>query len=216
MSKLLTLTTKTRQAVGTRASKALRKQGMVPATVYGRGRKAISVYIEEKELTKYYRKPQYISRVIQLKISEDSSLKVVPKSIDLHPITEIVHHADFIFLEDKIQRMEVPIVYINKENCVGVKRGGYFNIIRRSLVLLCRVDNIPRKIEVDVMDMQISTSLKVKDLKLPDGTKIADKSLVVIASIIGKKGKSDDDSTTDTDVNESKEEISSSKGSASS
>ena len=55
--------------------------------------------------------------------------------------------------------MEVPVVYANKENCIGIKRGGYFNTVKRSLILLCPVNNLPRKIEIDVIDMSINTSL---------------------------------------------------------
>lgn len=196
MSEVLTLAAEMREELGTGASRALRKRGMVPATIYGAGKEPMSIAVEEKELTKYYRKPQYISQVIQFEIGQ-KKFKVLPKAIDLHPITEIARHADFVFLENKLQKMEVPVVYANKENCIGVKRGGYFNTVKRSLTLLCPVDNLPRKIEIDVTDMPISTSLKAKEVALPEGTKLIGDPEFVIASIIGKRGRStdiDDDS----------------------
>lgn len=196
MSEVLTLAAEMREELGTGASRALRKRGMVPATIYGAGKEPMSIAVEEKELTKYYRKPQYISQVIQFEIGQ-KKFKVLPKAIDLHPITEIARHADFVFLENKLQKMEVPVVYANKENCIGIKRGGYFNTVKRSLTLLCPVDNLPRKIEIDVTDMPISTSLKAKEVVLPEGTKLIGDPEFVIASIIGKRGRStdiDDDS----------------------
>ena len=196
MSEVLTLAAEMREELGTGASRALRKRGMVPATIYGAGKEPMSIAVEEKELTKYYRKPQYISQVIQFEIGQ-KKFKVLPKAIDLHPITEIARHADFVFLKNKLQKMEVPVVYANKENCIGVKRGGYFNPVKRSLTLLCPVDNLPRKIEIDVTDMPISTSLKAKEVALPEGTKLIGDPEFVIASIIGKRGRStdiDDDS----------------------
>ena len=196
MSEVLTLAAEMREELGTGASRALRKRGMVPATIYGAGKEPMSIAVEEKELTKYYRKPQYICQVIQFEIGQ-KKFKVLPKAIDLHPITEIARHADFVFLENKLQKMEVPVVYANKENCIGVKRGGYFNTVKRSLTLLCPVDNLPRKIEIDVTDMPISTSLKAKEVVLPEGTKLIGDPEFVIASIIGKRGRStdiDDDS----------------------
>ena len=196
MGEVLTLAAEMREELGTGVSRALRKRGMVPATIYGAGKEPMSIAVEEKELTKYYRKPQYISQVIQFEIGQ-KKFKVLPKAIDLHPITEIARHADFVFLENKLQKMEVPVVYANKENCIGVKRGGYFNTVKRSLTLLCPVDNLPRKIEIDVTDMPISTSLKAKEVALPEGTKLMGDPEFVIASIIGKRSRStdiDDDS----------------------
>ncbi len=205
MSEVLTLAAEMREELGTGASRALRKRGMVPATIYGAGKEPMSIAVEEKELTKYYRKPQYISQVIQFEIGQ-KKFKVLPKAIDLHPITEIARHADFVFLENKMQKMEVPVVYTNKENCIGVKRGGYFNTVKRSLTLLCPVDNLPRKIEADVTDMPISSSLKAKEVMLPEGAKLIGDPEFIIASIIGKRGKTDDlDEPTDQEGGESEE-----------
>ena len=87
---------------------------MVPATIYGTGKDALSIVIEEKEITKYYRKPQYMSQVFQLEIGSKKH-KVLPKDIQLNPITDVVSHADFTFLGNKMQEMKVPVVYLNNE-----------------------------------------------------------------------------------------------------
>lgn len=191
MSEALTLAAEPREDLGTGASRALRKKGMVPATVYGAGKEPLSIAIEEKEITKYYRRPQYISQLFELEIGQ-KKFKVLPKAIQLHPITDIVSHVDFVFLESKMQKMHVPIVYLNKEGCLGVKRGGYFNTVKRFATILCPVEILPRKIEIDVVAMPIGASLKAKDLSIPVGAKLLDNANFVIASIVGKKGKSDD------------------------
>jgi len=191
MNEVLTFAAEMREQLGTGPSRALRRRGMVPVTIYGSGKKPISIAVKERDLTKHYRKPQYISQIIQFE-TDHGKFRVLPKAIDLNPITEIVCHADFVFLEHKIQKIEVPIVYINKENCTGIKRGGYFNIVRRSLTLLCPVDNLPRRIEIDIKDMLIGNSLKAEAALLPRGSKLINDPKLVIASIIGKKGKSTD------------------------
>ena len=124
MSEVVSLIAQIREEVGTGASRSLRKKGMVPATIYGTGNNTLSIAIEEKEITKYYRKPQYMSQVFQLEIGSKKH-KVLPKDIQLNPITDVVSHADFIFLGNKMQKMKVPVVYLNNENSIGVKRGGY-------------------------------------------------------------------------------------------
>lgn len=201
MTEILTLTAEMREEVGTGAARALRRKGMVPATIYGAGKSPISIAIAEKEITKYYRRPQYISQLIQFEIGQ-KKYKVLPKAIELNPLTEIVRHADFVFLEEKMQKMQVPVIYINKDDCIGIKRGGYFNTVKRLLTILCPVDKLPRKIEVDVTDMAITDSVKAKEAVLPEGAKLLEDPEFVIASIIGKRGKTDsldDDETTTTE-----------------
>lgn len=191
MSEVVTLAAELREDLGTGAARSLRRKGRVPAIIYGAGKEPLSISVEEKEITKYYRRPQYLSQLFELEI-EQKKYKVLPKAIELHPITEMVNHADFVFLESKMQKMLVPIVYANKENSLGIKRGGYFNTVKRFLKILCPVANLPRKIEIDVTTMPIGTTIKAKDAPLPEGAILLDNPDFVIASIVGKKGKSDD------------------------
>lgn len=190
MSEALLLNAEAREQKGTGATRALRKRGMVPVTIYGQGKEAISIAIEEKEITKYYRKPQYMTQLFQFEVG-GKKYKVLPKAVQLHPITDVVYHADFIFLEKEFQKMEVPIVYVNSQTSSGVKKGGYFNTVKRFLTLLCSVKNLPRKVEIDVTNMAIGTSIKAKQVNLPEGAKLLGDPGMIIASIVGRKGKSD-------------------------
>ncbi|WP_341758467.1 50S ribosomal protein L25/general stress protein Ctc [Candidatus Tisiphia endosymbiont of Ditula angustiorana] len=187
MSELLELAAEMREKFGTGVARDLRRKGMVPAVVYGSGKEVLAVSIEEKEITKHYRKPGFISTVIQIKVGSKTH-KVLPKAVELHPITDIVRHVDFVHLEEKTQRMEVPVVYEGKERALGVKRGGFFNIIKRTITLLCDVNNIPKNINIDVTNMHIGQSLKAKSIKLPEGVQLASKNDFIIATIIGRKG----------------------------
>lgn len=187
MSELLELAAEMREKFGTGAARDLRRRGMVPAVVYGANKQPLAVSIEEKEITKHYRKPGFISSIVQIKVGNKTH-KVLPKAIELHPITDIVRHVDFVHLEEKTQTMEVPVVYEGKERALGVKRGGFFNIIKRTMTLLCDVNNIPKNINIDVSNMLIGQSLKAKNIKLPEGTQLASKSDFIIATIIGRKG----------------------------
>ncbi|WP_425361166.1 50S ribosomal protein L25/general stress protein Ctc [Candidatus Tisiphia endosymbiont of Stenodema calcarata] len=192
MSELLELAAEMREKFGTGVARELRRKGMVPAMVYGAGKEVLAVSIEEKEITKHYRKPGFISTVIQIKVGSKTH-KVLPKAVELHPITDIVRHVDFVHLEEKTQRMEVPVVYEGKERALGVKRGGFFNIIKRTITLLCDVNNIPKNINIDVTNMHIGQSLKAKSIKLPEGVQLASKNDFIMATIIGRKGSKSED-----------------------
>ncbi|MDX1916367.1 MAG: 50S ribosomal protein L25/general stress protein Ctc [Rickettsiaceae bacterium] len=184
-----------REKLGTGAARALRKDGKVPAIVYGSGHQPVSISIEEKEITKLYRKHGFKSTIIELDI-EGKSCKVLPKSVDLHPTNELVRHADFIFLQrEGMQKVEVPIVYDGKEKCVGLKRGGFFNIIHRKLTLLCPVDNIPVEVKIDVSNMSIGSSIKSQAIKLPDGSSYITHKNFILASITGRGSKTKDTET---------------------
>ena len=191
MSEVVSLVAEMREEIGTGSARALRRKGFIPATIYGAGKQPLSIILSEKEITKYYRKPQYISQVFEFEIGKKKH-KVLPKNIQLHPITDIAYHADFVFLEKEMQKMHVPIIYRNKDNCIGVKRGGYFNIVRRTLQVLCPVSSLIRKIELDVTSMPVGTSIRAKDLVLPKGVKLLGNPEFVISSIIGKKGKNEE------------------------
>ncbi|WP_250310883.1 50S ribosomal protein L25/general stress protein Ctc [Rickettsia endosymbiont of Oedothorax gibbosus] len=198
MSELLELAAEMREKFGTGAARDLRRRGMVPAVVYGANKQPLAVSIEEKEITKHYRKPGFISSIVQIKVGNKTH-KVLPKAVELHPITDIVRHVDFVHLEEKTQTMEVPVVYEGKERALGVKRGGFFNIIKRTMTLLCDVNNIPKNINIDVSNMLIGQSLKAKGIKLPEGTQLASKSDFIIATIIGRKGSKAESEETATD-----------------
>jgi len=187
MSEVVELTAELRENFGTGAARALRRENKVPAIVYGLGASPMAISIEEKEITKLYRKPGFISTVIQIEIGS-TKYKILPKAIELHPTKEIVRHVDFVFLDKKLQKMEVPIVYEGKERALGVKRGGFFNIIKRTVAMLCDVNNIPKNITVDVTNVPIGSSIKSSTIKLPEGCEFVRKDDFIVATIIGRKG----------------------------
>jgi len=184
------LAAEVRQELGTGASRALRRKGRVPATLYGAGNKPMSISVKENEITKLYRRHGFTSIIIDMDI-DGKNHKVLPKSVDLHPITDIVSHVDFVFLDKKIQKVDVPVIFEGRERAICVKRGGFFNIIMRKLPLFCNVGNIPLNIELEVSSMQVGDSIRAKDIKLPEGCSLTSKKDLVIASITGRGSKSD-------------------------
>jgi large subunit ribosomal protein L25 len=187
MSEAVVLLAKMRLEFGTGHARALRKNARVPAIIYGAGKKPIAISLLEKDMTKLYRKPSFTSTIINLDI-DNVQHRVLAKAVELHPVKDIVRHVDFVFLNDKIQKLEVPIIFENKDKALGVKRGGYFNIVKRTISVLCAIDNIPKNIIIDVTNMPVGKSLKSSDLVLPEGCNLLRKDDFIIASIIGSKG----------------------------
>ncbi len=192
MSAITVLKGEARNNIGTGPARELRRNGLIPATLYGNKQEPLSVSLEEKEVTKLYRKPGFTSTVIELEVA-GKKYKVLPKTVDLHPITDLVRHADFVFLPTKgTQKVQVPIVYEGKEKSLGLKRGGFFNIIHRRLELTCPVNNIPSNITIDVSHMIVGSSIKAKNINLPEGCSLISKKDYVLASITGRASKNND------------------------
>ena len=192
MSGNVVLKANLRESVGTGSARELRRNGLIPATVYGNGKSPISISVEEKEVTKIYRKHGFTSTIVEIEL-DGKKHKVLPKTVDLHPITDLVRHADFVFVADKgTQKVSVPIVYEGKERSVGVKRGGFFNIIHRKINLICDPKKIPTDIQIDVASMSVGSSLRAMKIKLPEGCTLDSKKDFVLASITGRGGKSSD------------------------
>lgn len=182
---------KVRETLGTGSARELRRQGMIPATIYGNDNKPMSVAVEEKEVTKLYRKHGFTSTVLEIDI-DGKKFKVIPKTVDLHPVKEMVRHADFMFLAAKgTQKVAVPVVYEGKEKSVGIKRGGFFNIIKRKLMLNVPVTNVPQDIKVNISEMEVGESVWSRDITLPEGCSFAFKNEVVLASMTGRSKKAD-------------------------
>lgn len=192
MSEMVVLSATKRDKIGTGSSRALRGAKLVPAVAYGEGQEVMSIAIQEKEITKLYRAHGFTSTVIGIEI-DGKIHKVLPKAIQLHPITDIVSHVDFVFLGKDIQKVEVPIIFEGKDRALGVKRGGFFNIIFRRIALNCAVNSIPKNIVIDVTNMSVGASILASHLQLPSGCTLATKSELVIASITGRGSKTDVD-----------------------
>jgi large subunit ribosomal protein L25 len=177
------------RSCGTGAARALRRNGMVPASVYGTMKENLSISLETKEIMKICRKPGFFSKVIEIELKGEK-IKVLPQAIELHPVTDIVRHVDFMFLGEKTHKVLVPLIFEGKERSPGIKRGGYFNTVKRSIKIECDSDAVPSAITIDVSNMRIGQSLKAKDLPLPSGSSLLCSQDTIVASIIGNKGSS--------------------------
>lgn len=190
MSEITNLIAKERTEIGTGPSRALRRTGMIPGIVYGSEKKPLSITLAEKDVTRLYRKHGFTSTVIELDL-DGKKHKVLPKAVELNPINELVRHVDFVHVGEGLQKVDVPVVFEGKERSIGIKRGGFLNIIFRKIKLLCPSNNIPCDITIDISSMGIGSSIRGSGLKLPEGCALVSKNDFIVASITGRGGKDD-------------------------
>ncbi|MDB1135288.1 50S ribosomal protein L25/general stress protein Ctc [Candidatus Anaplasma sp. TIGMIC] len=156
-----------RERCGTGSARALRAAGLIPAVIYGKGREPMNISLHYVDFLKKCRSFSIFSKLIELCIGKEKEY-VITKDIQKHPVSGMITHVDFQFVDRNSEmKIEVPLVFLNENKCAGVKQGGVLNVMHRSLLIRCSPDHIPKNIEVDLLDVAIGHSLHVSDLKLP-------------------------------------------------
>jgi large subunit ribosomal protein L25 len=174
-----------RPSTGAGSSRNLIRSGKIPAIIYGNKQPNISLALEEKEITKLLKSGALTSTLIELKL-DGAVHKAIVKQIQIDPVKDTARHVDLMFLHPTEQKVDVPITFEGKEKCLGVKRGGFFNIIHRKLKLLCDPNKIPSKVSIDVLEMRIGEKVIAGKIALPEGSKLAVNDNAIIATITGR------------------------------
>ena len=147
---------------------ALRSKGIVPAIVYGGKNQNQKISISKKIIKLLADKENFLSNILTLNI-EGSSQNVLPREIEFDTITDEPIHVDFLrIVKGGKVTLEIPVKFINNDDCPGLKRGGVLNIVRRKVELKCPTENIPNELVVDLEGVDIGQSFKISSIKLPD------------------------------------------------
>ncbi|MBL8639627.1 MAG: 50S ribosomal protein L25/general stress protein Ctc [Alphaproteobacteria bacterium] len=172
MSKHYTLTATKRDRAGKGVARALRREKQIPAVVYGDNKPPVLISISEKDITIQYMKGGMRTHMCDLSIDQDK-VSVLARDIQIHPVTDRIEHVDFMRVGPKTKLIvQVPIHFINQENCPGIKAKGVLNIVHHHLELRCAAGDIPEAIEIDTSSAEINDSFKLSDVKLPKGAEV--------------------------------------------
>ena len=165
MSEQLTLSAEARERAGKGASRELRRNGRVPAVIYGGNKEPKAIHVEEKELVKQLMTGHFFNSVIAV-----GGERALAKDVHFHPVNDRPLHVDFLRIaKDAKVTVEVPVTFINEEKSPGLKRGGVLNIVRHEVEMACDADSIPESIEVDVTGFDVGESIHISAVKLPKG-----------------------------------------------
>ena len=163
------------------SSHSLLNKGMVPGIVYGKGTEPTKIAFENKALMKLMHTGAFYSTILDLDI-EGKNEKVLPKQLQYHPVTDKLIHFDFLRVQNDTKvTVEVPVEFLNQDTCPGLKKGGVLNLVRREVELSCNANNIPDKLQFDLITSEIGDSIKISNIELPEGVNptITDRDFVV-------------------------------------
>jgi large subunit ribosomal protein L25 len=197
MSEALTLPAETRERAGKGASRELRREGRVPAVVYGGKEEPLSIHIEEKELSRQLGSGHFFNSIVEVQVG-GKKLRTLPKDVAFHPVTDRPLHVDFLRLaKDASVTVGVPVIFINEEASPGLKRGGVLNVVRHELELVCESDKIPDDITIDVTGLDVGDSIHISQVKLPAGSAsaITDRDFTIATIVAPSALKSEEGDT---------------------
>ncbi len=169
MSELL-LTAHTGRETGTRSSRRLRREGLVPSVVYGLGADPVAVAVEWPALRKALTTDAGVNALITLDIEGDQQLSIV-KEIQRHPTRRDVIHVDFIRLDANAEvEVEVPVILIGDAKKV-TDVSGMVDQTMFALSILSKPDAIPTELPVDISELEVGEAIHVSDVVLPSGVR---------------------------------------------
>ena len=178
MSEQVYLNASNREVEGKSSSRKLRRDGSVPAVVYGGEKDPIRISILEKDIAKASEISGFATQILNINISGEEQ-NVILKELQRHPATQRVLHADLQRVDpDTKISISVPVRFLNEDNCMGVKmHGGAISRLINNIDITCLASNLPEYLEVDVADLDVGDSIFLSALNLPDGVEIPSLSL---------------------------------------
>lgn len=173
MSDALNLPAELRERAGKGASRSLRREGRVPAVIYGGKEEPVTIHVEEKLLVKLLGTGHFMNSILMVEV-DGKKVRTLPKDVATHPVTDRPIHADFLRLsKDAKIEVQIPVVFINEEDSPGLRKGGVLNVVRHEIDLICESDKIPSEIEVDVTGLEVGDSIHISSVTLPAGAESA-------------------------------------------
>lgn len=172
MSVELKLDAEKRTDKGKGASRRLRRAKKLPAVLYGAGKEAVSIQLQEEQVLRLMREETFFSQIIDIKLGKQTEQALL-KDMQRHPFKPLVSHLDFqrIKAGEKLTT-HIPIHFLNEEKAKGVKEGGVIHHDMIEIEIECLPKDIPEYLEVDVSELEIGDSVHLSQVAVPKGVEI--------------------------------------------
>ncbi|WDZ75540.1 50S ribosomal protein L25/general stress protein Ctc [Ensifer adhaerens] len=183
------LKAETRERVGKGSSRELRRNGLIPAVIYGDKQAPLSIALSTKEVTMKIHAGGFMTTVATIDVNGEK-IRVLPKDYQLDPVRDFTMHVDFLRVsKDSQVTVEVPVHFENEEKSPGLKAGGVLNIVRHEVELNVSANDIPEFLSVDLSGLKVGDAVHISNIKLPKGATpvITDRDFTV-ATIVAPAG----------------------------
>jgi len=177
-----------RPQAGKGAARAVRREGRVPAVIYGDKKEPIGISLDFKEVKQKIYAGHFLTTVCNLDV-DGVKHRVIPRDFQLDPVMDNPLHVDFLRLgEGAVVRVRVPIRAKNADQAPGIKRGGTVNIVTHTIAVQVPADDIPQAFEVDLTGLDINYSRHLSDIQLPPNVKVLEHGDITLVTIVPPSG----------------------------
>lgn len=207
MSKKYKLAAQPRDRAGKGIARALRRDGLIPAVIYGDNKEPVLITLPSKETEMEYHKGHMFTNLCDIKVESGETHHVLARDIQTHPVTDRIEHVDFLRVTSKTKiAVNVPAHFTNEDACPGLSGGGILNVVRHEIELVCSATAIPESVEFDLTGLEVGESIKMSNAKLPSGVvpAIADRDFT-IATLAAPKVVVDEEETAEGEEGEGAE-----------
>jgi large subunit ribosomal protein L25 len=168
MAEIQSLGAQSRQRAGKGAARATRREGRVPAVIYGNKEPPTLVSVEPRTLERYLHRSGFFATLLDLEL-DGQKHRVLPRDVQFDPVNDKPVHVDFMRVTATTRvHVDVPVLFINDAASPGLKRGGVLNIVRHEIEMICAAENIPPSITIDLTGLDIGDSVHISMVKLPE------------------------------------------------
>ena len=196
MSELISLKATARPRAGKGAARQARREGNVPAVIYGNQETPETINLEYNELWKQVLKGHFTSTAIELDVEGKKHI-VLARDVQVDPVRDTPLHVDFQRVgKDGVIRVSIPVHFVHEALSPGLKRGGVLNIVRHDVEVFCPYDKIPRFFEVSLEGLEIGRSIHISAVKLPEGVSPVIKNRDFTIATIAGALKGEEETTT--------------------
>ena len=181
MSEALKLTAEARERAGKGASRAVRREGRVPAVIYGNKQAPVSIHVEEKGLVKALQTGHFLNTIVEIDTGNGIE-RTLPRDVQFHPVTDRPLHVDFLRLAaNAAVTVAIPVRFVDEEKSPGLKKGGVLSIVRHEVEVTCPADAIPDDLVASLATFDVGESIHISAFNLPANVKptIADRDFTV-------------------------------------
>jgi len=156
-----------RENTGTGGARAARRAGAVPGILYGGGKAPVPISVNEKDFRKNLYTGKLLGHLVTLKYGEESQ-PVIAKDVQFDPVSDRPLHFDLMRVnETQTIKIEVPIHFVNEDQCKAFRQGGTLEIVRHSVEILVPANHIPEDLVVDLAGHKLGDTLRWSDVKVP-------------------------------------------------